>query len=124
MPAQSTRPLRPAFAAPTGAVRAGSAAVGASSLVCRRAARAPEGATAAPRWTMGKVSKFGPFSPVVILASFVLGSKRLNKIRGKAIALHSQTITAFCGFTGTGPQMRTALIKQAKQNGDTLGFLS
>jgi hypothetical protein len=54
----------------------------------------------------------------------VLGSKRLNKIRGKAIALHSQTITAFCEFTGTGPRMRTALIRQAKTNGDTLGFLS
>lgn len=73
---------------------------------------------------MGKNAKFGIFSPAVIVSKLVLGDKRLNKIRGKAISLHSQVITAFCEFTGTGPKMRTALIRQAKVNGDTLGFLS
>lgn len=75
-------------------------------------------------WTMGKVSKFGPFTPAVLVAKVILGDKRLNKIRGKAIALHSQAITAFCDFTGAGSKMRQALIRQAKVNGDTLGFLS
>jgi hypothetical protein len=73
---------------------------------------------------MGKVSKFGPFSPLVIIASLLLGKKELNKIRGKAIALHSQVITAFCDFAGTGGSVRLTLIRTAKSNGDTLGFLS
>lgn len=78
----------------------------------------------APKWTMAKVAKFGPFTPAVLLTKVVLGDKQLNKIRGKAIALHSQAITAFCEFTGAGPKMRQALIRQAKDNGNTLGFLS
>lgn len=32
---------------------------------------------------MGKVSKFGIFSPAVIGAKVALGETRLNKIRGK-----------------------------------------
>lgn len=76
------------------------------------------------KWTMGKVSKFGPFSPAVIVVRLIIGQKSLNKIRGKAISLHSQAITAFCEFTGAGSKMRMQLIRQAKQNGDTLGFLS
>lgn len=75
-------------------------------------------------WTMGKKAKFGPFTPAVLIARLVLGEKRLNKIRGKAISLHSQVITAFCDFTGAGPRMRQALIREAKENGSTLGFLS
>lgn len=73
---------------------------------------------------MKKSAKFGPFTPAVIATRFVLGEKRLNKIRGKAIALHSQVITGFCEFTGAGPKMRQVLIRQAKENGDALGFLS
>lgn len=78
----------------------------------------------APRWTMGRVAKFGPFTPLVLLTRLVIGDRRLNKIRGKAIALHSQAITAFCTFAGTGPKMRQRLIRKAKENGDALGFLS
>lgn len=119
---------RPAFASPlTASLRPMTAAVSTSSFVTRRPAAVVADVntvSAAPRWTMGKNSKFGPFSPVVIMASWVLGSKRLNKIRGKGISLHSQVITAFCDFTGTGPRMRTSLIRQAKTNGDILGFLS
>lgn len=73
---------------------------------------------------MGKKSKFGPFTPAVIATRVVIGEKRLNKLRGKSIALHSQVITAFCEFTGAGPKMRQKLIRQAKDNGNTLGFLS
>lgn len=76
------------------------------------------------KWTMARVSKFGPFTPAVIATRFVLGDKSLNKIRGKAIAYHSQAISAFCEFTGAGPKMRQSLIRQAKENGNTLGFLS
>lgn len=76
------------------------------------------------RWTMAKVSKFGPFTPIVIMAKLIIGDKNLNKLRGKGIALHSQAITAFCEFTGAGPKMRQNLIRTAKENGNTLGFLS
>jgi hypothetical protein len=44
----------------------------------------------------GKQSKFGVFSPAVYGAKIVLGTDKLNKIRGKGISLHSQTIGEFC----------------------------
>lgn len=44
----------------------------------------------------GKMSKFGIFSPFVVAAKAVLGEGKLNKIRGKAISLHSQAITEWC----------------------------
>eukprot|EP00608_Synchroma_pusillum_P010388 CAMPEP_0198419328 /NCGR_PEP_ID=MMETSP1452-20131203/140_1 /TAXON_ID=1181717 /ORGANISM="Synchroma pusillum, Strain CCMP3072" /LENGTH=121 /DNA_ID=CAMNT_0044139453 /DNA_START=29 /DNA_END=394 /DNA_ORIENTATION=+ len=73
---------------------------------------------------MGKVASFGIFSPAVLAAKFALGEKRLNKIRGKAIALHSRAITEFCVFIGANSMnMREKLIKEAKTNGDKLGFL-
>lgn len=50
----------------------------------RRAAR--------PVITMGKMAKFGLFSPAVLAAKEALGEKRLNKIRGQAITLHSQVM--------------------------------
>mmetsp|Transcript_54509 Transcript_54509/g.133646 ORF Transcript_54509/g.133646 Transcript_54509/m.133646 type:complete len:135 (+) Transcript_54509:298-702(+) len=76
------------------------------------------------RWTMGKVAKFGPFSPIVVLTRLFIGEKNLNKLRGKAISLHSQAITNFCEYVGTGGKIRANLIKTAKENGSTLGFLS
>ncbi|CAM9199948.1 unnamed protein product [Chrysoparadoxa australica] len=72
---------------------------------------------------MGKMSKFGIASPAVIVAKVALGEARLNKIRGKAISLHSQVITEYCKWVGAGSKMRGLLIKKAKTNGDTLGFL-
>jgi hypothetical protein len=45
---------------------------------------------------MGNVAKFGVFSPAVYAAKVVLGAEKLNKIRGKAISLHSQYIGEFC----------------------------
>eukprot|EP00612_Vaucheria_litorea_P002306 CAMPEP_0171457330 /NCGR_PEP_ID=MMETSP0945-20130129/3456_1 /TAXON_ID=109269 /ORGANISM="Vaucheria litorea, Strain CCMP2940" /LENGTH=122 /DNA_ID=CAMNT_0011982925 /DNA_START=43 /DNA_END=408 /DNA_ORIENTATION=+ len=72
---------------------------------------------------MGKSSKFGIFSPVVIIAKIALGETRLNKIRGKVIASHSQTITSFCTWVGADPKLRGQLIKKAKMTGDDLGFL-
>eukprot|EP00549_Striatella_unipunctata_P025072 CAMPEP_0118697304 /NCGR_PEP_ID=MMETSP0800-20121206/14411_1 /TAXON_ID=210618 ORGANISM="Striatella unipunctata, Strain CCMP2910" /NCGR_SAMPLE_ID=MMETSP0800 /ASSEMBLY_ACC=CAM_ASM_000638 /LENGTH=138 /DNA_ID=CAMNT_0006596679 /DNA_START=128 /DNA_END=544 /DNA_ORIENTATION=- len=70
----------------------------------------------------GKKSKFGIFSPAVIGAKVVLGDNELKKIRAKAIGLHSGAIGDFCSWAGAS-HMRTPLIKKAKENGDTLGFL-
>ena len=70
----------------------------------------------------GKMSKFGIFSPAVYIAKFALGTDRLNKVRGKAISLHSQYIGDFCEWVGAY-HLRTQLIKKAKTNGDILGFL-
>lgn len=71
---------------------------------------------------MGSMAKFGVFSPAVYAAKVVLGQDRLNKIRGKAIALHSEKIGDFCTWVGAY-HLRTRLIKKAKTNGDILGFL-
>jgi hypothetical protein len=71
---------------------------------------------------MGSQAKFGVFSPAVYAAKAVLGQDKLNKIRGKAISYHSQYIGDFCEWVGAY-HMRTRLIKKAKVNGDTLGFL-
>ncbi len=51
-----------------------------------------------------------------------IGNDKLNKIRGKAISLHSQYIGEFCTWAGAY-HLRTRLIKKAKLNGDILGFL-
>jgi len=72
---------------------------------------------------MGKIAKFGIFSPAVVVAKAVLGEKDLNKVRGKAISLHSQAITDFCKYVGAQGKMRARIIKKAKTNGDDLGFL-
>ncbi len=70
----------------------------------------------------GKKAKFGVFSPAVYVAKIALGEQKLNKLRGKAISLHSQVIGDFTLWCG-GYHLRTRLIKLAKTNGDTLGFL-
>ena len=70
----------------------------------------------------GKKAKFGIFSPAVYGAKLVLGEGKLNKLRGKAISLHSQVITEFCQQYGAY-NLRLKLIKKAKVNGDILGFL-
>jgi hypothetical protein len=70
----------------------------------------------------GKKAKFGIFSPAVYVAKIALGEAKLNKIRGKAISLHSQVIGDFTEWVGAY-HLRTRLIKLAKTNGDTLGFL-
>jgi len=73
---------------------------------------------------MGKQAAFGPFSPVVIGARSVVGEKKFNQIRGKGITLHSQVITEFCSYAGVPRELRQGLIRLAKANGNTLGFLS
>ena len=66
----------------------------------------------------------GPFTPVVKLGKLVLGDQLLNKVRGKAITIHSQLITEFCQDYGVQPKTRGGLIKKAKNVGAALGFLS
>jgi len=73
---------------------------------------------------MGKVSAVGPFTPVVVATRAVVGDKRFNQIRGKAITYHSQVITEFSNYAGVTREMRQGLIKLAKANGNILGFLS
>ena len=71
---------------------------------------------------MGSMAKFGVFSPAVYVAKVALGTEKLNKVRGKAISLHSEKIGEFCQWVGAY-HLRTKLIKKAKTNGDILGFL-
>ncbi|CAA0818683.1 Protein PROTON GRADIENT REGULATION 5-chloroplastic [Striga hermonthica] len=66
----------------------------------------------------------GIFAPLVIATRNVIGKKRFNQLRGKAIALHSQVITEFCKSIGADSKQRQGLIRLAKKNGEWLGFLS
>jgi hypothetical protein len=63
------------------------------------------------------------FSPVVKFSSSLLGQKKFNSIRGKAISIHSQVITFFCKYVGADQKIRQGLIRVAKKNGDRLGLL-
>lgn len=101
---------------------------GGSSFVVSQRASAAGVASKSPARTgvsslqMGSQAKFGVFSPAVYVAKVALGTDRLNKVRGKAISLHSQYIGQFCEWAGAY-HLRTKLIKKAKTNGDILGFL-
>ncbi|KAL9240281.1 hypothetical protein vseg_014519 [Gypsophila vaccaria] len=66
----------------------------------------------------------GIFAPLVVVARDVIGKKRFNQIRGKAIALHSQVINEFCKSIGADAKQRQGLIRLAKKNGEKLGFLA
>jgi len=70
----------------------------------------------------GNKAIFGVFSPAVVIVKFALGDAKFNKLRGKAISLHSQAITEWCLQYGAY-NLRLKLIKKAKKNGDRLGFL-
>ena len=64
------------------------------------------------------------FAPLVILLRDSLGKAKFNKIRGKAIALHCQTITNFCNQFGINSSQRQSWIRLAKSNGQRLGLLA
>ncbi|KAG2727809.1 hypothetical protein I3843_01G168900 [Carya illinoinensis] len=66
----------------------------------------------------------GLFAPIVVVTRNIIGKKRFNQIRGKAIALHSQVITEFCKSIGADQKQRQGLIRLAKKNGEFLGFLA
>jgi hypothetical protein len=63
------------------------------------------------------------FAPVVRFTRNVIGMKKFNLLRGKAISVHSQVITEFCKFIGAQQKIRQGLIRVAKTNGHKLGFL-
>ncbi|XP_044500708.1 protein PROTON GRADIENT REGULATION 5, chloroplastic-like [Mangifera indica] len=66
----------------------------------------------------------GLFAPLVVVTRQIIGKKRFNQLRGKAIALHSQVITEFCKSIGADAKQRQGLIRLAKKNGERLGFLA
>jgi len=49
----------------------------------------------APKKGGGAVHKEGIFSPAVLAAKAVLGDEQLNKVRAKAISMHSDVISSF-----------------------------
>ncbi|KAE8670413.1 Protein PROTON GRADIENT REGULATION 5 [Hibiscus syriacus] len=66
----------------------------------------------------------GLFAPLVVVTRQIVGKKRFNQLRGKAIALHSQVINEFCKAIGADGKQRQGLIRLAKKNGERLGFLA
>ncbi len=64
------------------------------------------------------------FAPIVILVRSQMGKVKFNQLRGKAIALHCQTITNVCNQLGVDAKQRQSLIRTAKSNGKTLGLLA
>lgn len=40
----------------------------------------------------------GLFAPIVVVTRNIIGKKRFNQLRGKAIALHSQVAHSFCNY--------------------------
>lgn len=48
----------------------------------------------------------GLFAPLVVVTRNIVGKKRFNQLRGKAIALHSQVITEFCKSIGADAKQR------------------
>jgi hypothetical protein len=64
------------------------------------------------------------FAPIVVLLRNQIGKVQFNQLRGKAIALHSQTITNFCNRIGMETKKRQDLIRLAKSNGKKLGLLA
>ena len=48
----------------------------------------------------GNTNEGGLFAPIVVVARNIIGVKRFNQIRGKAIALHSQ-VSARTGVDAT-----------------------
>ncbi|KAI3459539.1 hypothetical protein Pfo_016202 [Paulownia fortunei] len=78
-----------------------------------------------PRPMMKNVNEGkGLFAPIVVVTRNIIGKKRFNLLRGKAIALHSQVITEFCKSIGADSKQRQGLIRLAKKNGEWLGFLA
>jgi hypothetical protein len=73
---------------------------------------------------MGNKGDGGPFSPLVVVIRDAVGAKEFNKLRGKAISLHSQIIKDFCKQLGVDNKQVQGVIRLAKKNGEKLGFLA
>lgn len=92
-----------------------------SSMPTSKASGAPR---RLPTTMMGNKSTGGPFAPLVVVTRNLTGEKEFNKIRGKAIALHSQVIKDFSKQLGVDPKQVQGIIRLAKKNGEKLGFLA
>lgn len=64
------------------------------------------------------------FAPIVLLVRRVLGDERFIRLRGQAIARHSQVITNVCNRFGIDRTQRQNLIRLARDNGKKLGLLA
>ena len=64
------------------------------------------------------------FAPIVVLVRNFLGKAKFNKVRGKAIALHSKVITNICNRIGIETKTRQNFIRTARDNGKKLGLLA
>ncbi len=64
------------------------------------------------------------FAPIVVLVRRQVGDPKFLKLRGKAIALHSQAITNVCNRFGIDRTQRQNLIRLARDNGKKLGLLA
>jgi hypothetical protein len=64
------------------------------------------------------------FAPLVVLIRKLMGDPNFVRLRGKAIALHSQVITNFCNRMGVDRTRRQNLIRLARDNGKRLGLLA
>ena len=64
------------------------------------------------------------FAPIVVALRNYLGKREFNKLRGQAIKLHSQVITNVCNRCNIDRTVRQNLIRQARDNGKTLGLLA
>eukprot|EP01025_Chloroclados_australasicus_P036612 TRINITY_DN37318_c0_g1_i5.p5 TRINITY_DN37318_c0_g1~~TRINITY_DN37318_c0_g1_i5.p5 ORF type:complete len:123 (-),score=11.76 TRINITY_DN37318_c0_g1_i5:471-839(-) len=66
----------------------------------------------------------GPFAPIVRTTRAVVGEKEFNQIRGKAISYHSDVIKTFCKQIGADSKIAQGVVRTAKKNGKSLGFLA
>lgn len=64
------------------------------------------------------------FAPIVVLFRHQLGDAKFIKLRGQAIALHSQVITHICNQFGIDRTQRQTFIRLARDNGKRLGLLA
>jgi hypothetical protein len=74
----------------------------------------------APKKGGGAVHKEGIFSPAVLAAKAVMGDEQLNKVRAKAISLHSDVIASFVDTheTPTGQAALKTLFAIADKDGN------
>lgn len=64
------------------------------------------------------------FAPIIVVVRKWMGDPEFVRLRGKAIALHSQVITNFCNQVGIDRTRRQNLIRLARDNGKRLGLLA
>eukprot|EP00573_Skeletonema_grethae_P004874 CAMPEP_0201710002 /NCGR_PEP_ID=MMETSP0578-20130828/58399_1 /ASSEMBLY_ACC=CAM_ASM_000663 /TAXON_ID=267565 /ORGANISM="Skeletonema grethea, Strain CCMP 1804" /LENGTH=270 /DNA_ID=CAMNT_0048199005 /DNA_START=213 /DNA_END=1025 /DNA_ORIENTATION=- len=79
---------------------------------------APQKKAPAPKKKANAAHKEGIFSPIVVAASTILGQDQLNKVRAKAISIHSDLIKSFVGTSdsefGQGV-LQTAITSEASK---------